>query len=528
MGKATSSVSGSLPDAKAAEGGDAASRTCSSASVASEGTGTTSSVGAARKKLDVVAAGHASRGGDDIQAEEDAEGRPIIILKVLDENEFRVYSKLAEKYPNDPVYKFIPTYRGVLTVPDENDGEVTFIRMSNLLLGFEEPKVMDVKLGTRTFLESECRNAAPRSDLFKRMLEMYPKELTSDELQKGAITKHRWMTVRDKCSTIGRLGYRIDGVAGYRTRDRTAIDAELASLVNKDDATNFFRTFVDVAATNDGEDLLGYPLRIAEQLLALLQEMREALVNSTFVKRHEFIGSSILLIADSYGHAGVSWIDFAKTHPLAEGAELTHREPWEYGNREDGIILGFENLIEAWDHLVEKLRHEIRTSGNSVFIHSTAFSSVGLGSLAHGRRRRRFCCCGRRRRGHGHAKRAEDLALLSALPSLSHNVADHHGHVWAMGAPTHALAKVAAVGVSAVEVVEKMATHVARRVPTLRRNELDPSRVCSGDAGGGSDTLSPSRATPPAGARSEEEAAAAAAKSEANEAHGDSLSVISV
>ena len=44
-----------------------------------------------------------------------------------------------------------------------------FIEMEDLLYGFEDPCVMDIKIGTRTFLESEVKNAAPRADLYKKV-----------------------------------------------------------------------------------------------------------------------------------------------------------------------------------------------------------------------------------------------------------------------------------------------------------------------------------------------------------------------
>ena len=44
-----------------------------------------------------------------------------------------------------------------------------FIEMEDLLYGFEDPCVMDIKIGTRTFLESEVKNSTPRADLYKKV-----------------------------------------------------------------------------------------------------------------------------------------------------------------------------------------------------------------------------------------------------------------------------------------------------------------------------------------------------------------------
>ena len=45
-----------------------------------------------------------------------------------------------------------------------------FIEMQDLLHGFTDPNVMDIKMGTRTFLESEVTNLTARSDLYDKVL----------------------------------------------------------------------------------------------------------------------------------------------------------------------------------------------------------------------------------------------------------------------------------------------------------------------------------------------------------------------
>ena len=41
-------------------------------------------------------------------------------------------------------------------------------------------------------------------------------------------------------------------------------------------------------------------------------------------------------------------IDFAKTSPLDSECKLTHRAPWELGNREDGYMRGLDSLCETF------------------------------------------------------------------------------------------------------------------------------------------------------------------------------------
>lgn len=44
--------------------------------------------------------------------------------------------------------------------------------MEDLLHGFTDPNVMDIKMGTRTFLESEVTNNTARCDLYQKVFSM--------------------------------------------------------------------------------------------------------------------------------------------------------------------------------------------------------------------------------------------------------------------------------------------------------------------------------------------------------------------
>lgn len=44
-----------------------------------------------------------------------------------------------------------------------------FIEMQDLLYDFTNPCVMDIKMGTRTFLESEVSNTKARKDLYEKV-----------------------------------------------------------------------------------------------------------------------------------------------------------------------------------------------------------------------------------------------------------------------------------------------------------------------------------------------------------------------
>lgn len=73
-----------------------------------------------------------------------------------------------------------------------------------------ERAIMDIKIGTRTFLESEVCNTTKRKDLFKKMVDIDPEEPTAEERQLEAITKLRYMQFRERESSTSSLGFRIE------------------------------------------------------------------------------------------------------------------------------------------------------------------------------------------------------------------------------------------------------------------------------------------------------------------------------
>jgi len=279
-------------------------------------------------------------------------GKPLWVLKPLDTVELRFY-ELVSQSPADPIRSFIPRFEGV-SGPGSGRKDVSgtkYIRIQNLLQDYMRPKVMDVKLGCRTFGEAECSNADPRPDLYKRMCEMYPSEVTAEEHASGSTSKFRWMTVRDSMSTIRRCCYRIDGVGGFT--NRASVEQDIVKYRTQDDTVMCFKHFVEVASTDEWAleaSEAGYHL--AESILGQLRQLREAQQQSSLVRIHEFIGTSLLFIADAAGNAGVAWIDFAKSVPVPQGVEITHRTAWEVGNHEDGLLSGMDTLISAWEEVI--------------------------------------------------------------------------------------------------------------------------------------------------------------------------------
>ena len=119
------------------------------------------------------------------------------------DNEQRAYDALMTDVMRDQV----PAYYGDICYKDE-----AFIEMEDLLHKFSgECSVMDVKMGTRTFLESEASNAKPRSDLYEKMVKIDPSAPNAEEHAAKAITKLRYMQFRETLSSSSNLGFRIEG-----------------------------------------------------------------------------------------------------------------------------------------------------------------------------------------------------------------------------------------------------------------------------------------------------------------------------
>jgi 1D-myo-inositol-triphosphate 3-kinase len=290
--------------------------------------------------FELTAAGHAASGGAAMYIEEGNGGKSGVLLKPLDKSELNIYRSLEASRAQDPIRRFIPGFHGVAAEGGEAVGAC--LRLENLLYGMAQPVVMDIKLGTRTFLMSESENETPRSDLFKKLVKSHPSVLTSMELDAKAVTKRRYMQARDENSTTGSLGFRVNGTAGHKWStallDQPPVDA--------------FKAFArNVMSTDEGGPLTRGcgPASVARKLVEELLKLREAMETSAFVEGHEFVGSSVLLIVDgASGSCKVSWIDFAKARVCSSEKRLSHRAPCEAGSQEEGLLIGIDNLISTW------------------------------------------------------------------------------------------------------------------------------------------------------------------------------------
>lgn len=110
---------------------------------------------------------------------------PKTIYKKLREgnNETIAYLKAME---DDLAKRCIPRFYG-----DVKDGNQAFIELENLMQYFKSPNVMDIKLGCRTFEESEVQSTTLREDLFQKLVKLDPNCCSEEEIRDKVVTKLR-------------------------------------------------------------------------------------------------------------------------------------------------------------------------------------------------------------------------------------------------------------------------------------------------------------------------------------------------
>ncbi|XP_019500388.1 PREDICTED: inositol-trisphosphate 3-kinase A [Hipposideros armiger] len=262
-----------------------------------------------------------------------AAGTSGLILKRSSEPERYCLARLMA----DALRGCVPAFHGVV----ERDGE-TYLQLQDLLHGFDGPCVLDCKMGVRTYLEEELTKARERpklrKDMYKKMLAVDPAAPTEEEHAQRAVTKPRYMQWREGISSSTTLGFRIEGIK----KADGSCSTDFKTTRSREQVIRVFEDFVQ----GDAEVLRRY--------LNRLQQIRDTLEVSEFFRRHEVIGSSLLFVHDHCHRAGVWLIDFGKTTPLPDGQTLDHRRPWEEGNREDGYLLGLDNLIGILASLTQR------------------------------------------------------------------------------------------------------------------------------------------------------------------------------
>ncbi|KAJ0062700.1 hypothetical protein NL108_004314, partial [Boleophthalmus pectinirostris] len=188
------------------------------------------------------------------------------ILKKLCDNERQCFEKLQE----DSLLPFVPQYHGVV----ESDGQ-GFLHLNDLLVPFDQPNVMDCKMGIRTYLEEELVRAREhprlREDLYKKMVEVDREGPTAEEHSQAAVTKPRYMQWRETLSSTHTLGFRIEGIKKSDGTCRT----DFKKTRSQQDIIKIFQDFV------------GGSIVILQSYLSRLTEIQQALTKSQFFKQHE-------------------------------------------------------------------------------------------------------------------------------------------------------------------------------------------------------------------------------------------------
>ncbi|KAJ8308693.1 hypothetical protein KUTeg_013567 [Tegillarca granosa] len=229
-------------------------------------------------------------------------GEPGAVLKKLDSREQNALDKLMK----DILRPYVPQYKGQV----EKDAE-QYVQLQDLLCDFDEPCVMDIKMGSRTYLEEELEKARIkpklRKDMYQKMIEVDPNAPTPEERTQQAVIKPRYMQWRDEMSSSVNLGFRIEGV---KTKTREEVQEALKIYIGENQ-------------------------NILNKYIRRLKAIRATQESSEF-----------------FQNASVWMIDFGKTEPLPETIKVTHRNKWVEGNHEDGYLMGLDHLISIMEELL--------------------------------------------------------------------------------------------------------------------------------------------------------------------------------
>jgi 1D-myo-inositol-triphosphate 3-kinase len=240
-----------------------------------------------------------------------------------------IEKRALEILMTDPhMRQVVPLYHGQLTVEGKD-----YLQLEDLLKPFKDPIVMDIKMGLRTFLESEVSNQKLRSDLLKKLLKLDKTAATAEELEQDGITKLRYMQYREQQSSSSTLGFRIEG----QKLSGREVNNDFKSVRLRSDVLKHLREYI--RARPEMKTLMGQRLRT----------IRTACEESAFFRTHECIGSSLLFAYDLDGPFNIWCIDFGKT--IECDHQLSHRAEWVNGNHEDGYLKGVDELISLFDDL---------------------------------------------------------------------------------------------------------------------------------------------------------------------------------
>lgn len=143
---------------------------------------------------------------------------PALLLKNAELGGFEHIAYL--NLMKDQMRCFVPNFHGIFGHKDSIG-----ILLNNLLYGFDNQCIMDIKMGSRTFLEDEVFNSETRKDLFEKIMVIDPSILSFAEKQFDAINKLRYMKLHDELSSTSTLGFRIES---FKTADHLSTKSHLS------------------------------------------------------------------------------------------------------------------------------------------------------------------------------------------------------------------------------------------------------------------------------------------------------------
>jgi 1D-myo-inositol-triphosphate 3-kinase len=247
---------------------------------------------------------------------------PEWVLKMVSEYEAKAFLAMQ----GDPMAAFTPIYKGIVT-----KGGKQFFQLQNLLFGFTEPCGMDCKMGFRTYLAKDVKSSKTRLDLLTKLIKLDKTAKITDEERIKGVTKRRYMQHREVMSSTSKLGFRIEAIKMGKSDAKTFKGGTLIDRADVADELNGF---------------MGGNSVIRKKYLAKLRQLRAALVSSDFFKRHEVVGSSLLLLHDRHCEVGLWMIDFGKTVEVDRVLDhLTYDALTSPDAHEDGYLLGLDNLM---------------------------------------------------------------------------------------------------------------------------------------------------------------------------------------
>lgn len=276
--------------------------------------------------------------------------------------EREIYKYLAD-HPGDPLQPFIAKFFG------ETGPSKEYIELTNFIHARPRAIVMDVKMGIRTFdrthkgavkkgfgdklatLLGKTRGIEKEESL-RQMSDMFP-DVSFEDLTKG-----HYLGTKDKFTTTGKLGFRIDGIIDSQ-QERVALACsaldDRGMVKSKEDQRQVVRneivsTFLPLLP--GGQENIDKLLR---KLVSSLRALKDACMASPFYSKACFVGMSLLFVLDPDSDEGfVRMIDFGKT--TLQTSEVDH------GRDGDGVNVGLDELGMIFDRLLLGQRGSRRAS----------------------------------------------------------------------------------------------------------------------------------------------------------------------